>query len=160
MAGDSLEVISIILKEKTIEKILNMLKNLMITIEISKNVIWFLVNILRWNYKGEITDLFNIIHIILENNFYEEELFENCTCALDKIAKQNPDIYTLETKFDDFIPIFTKIIFYFNNQYLKLKDHVISFCLNFFGIFLICNDAIIEVLMNKSYLTITFFLTF
>lgn len=147
MAGDSLEITSLIFKEKPLEKIRNMVKNLTLTIEISKNVTWLLLNILKWEYKAEFFEhLLEIVIIILENNFYEPEIFENCSAILNILAKKNQNLQVFQEKFDEMQPIFVKIICYFNEYYDKLTENMINNCLNFFSNYLLGSDDLIEVI--------------
>lgn len=158
MAGDSDEVLDVILKENTLEKIKVMVKNLPLTIEISKNVVWLLINILRDTvYKGDFIIFFEIVEIIMENNCYEEDLFESLMLVLDKIVKKNPNVSVFEQRIDEIEGLFVKIIFYLNQEYEKMKDNVISYFLNFFGIFLLSSDETIEVIIFFLYYFLSFY---
>ena len=137
MSGDSIEVLSIILENSTLSKVYKMTKFLPLTFEISKNILWFILNILGSNTKIDDT--------IIQNNCYDSDIFENCMLVLDRIVKKNPCIENLEMKFNEISQLLIKIIYYVNTEYEKLKDTVLSYFLNFFGMFLMGKDEIIEV---------------
>ena len=146
MSGDSIEVLSIILENSTLSKVYKMTKFLPLTFEISKNILWFILNILGSNTKIDDFLIFiEIVDTIIQNNCYDSDIFENCMLVLDRIVKKNPCIENLEMKFNEISQLLIKIIYYVNTEYEKLKDTVLSYFLNFFGMFLMGKDEIIEV---------------
>ena len=65
-----------------------MQKKKSLPIEISKNLSCFLLNILRNDYKGDLSIVLMIIQEIVKNNCFEEDLFKNSMMVLDKIEKK------------------------------------------------------------------------
>lgn len=146
MAGDSPEVLQIILEENTLEKVWHMLTSLCLSIEICKNVVWFLTNVIgSKNFKGDLTLFIKMIAIIMGNNSFEPELFESVMLILDKIAKKEPPLELFESLLNEVSTILNKIIFYFNHEYEKMKDNTIASSLNFIQMFLMGKDEMIEV---------------
>jgi len=152
MAGDSPEVLMIIVQENSIEKVWTMLRNMCLTIEISKNVLWFLTNVLsKEYYKGDLVLIVRMVGVIIENNCFEEQLFESCTMVLDKVSKKQPVLEKFDNCWSEISMILVKIIYYFTNEYEKLQENTIAYSLNFIGMFLLGKDEMIEVFFNLFY---------
>ena len=149
MAGDSPEILSTILQEGTVDKIWNLLQNIkLMNIEISKNTIWFLKNVMSGkNYNGDLVIIIRMVGIIIENNCFEEELFESCSQVLSQVGNRQPNGQNFLVVWNEVSMLLLKITCYFNSHFEKLTEKTISYCLNFILIFL-NDDEIIEVFLS------------
>lgn len=163
MAGDSPEILSTILQEGTVEKVWNMLQNIkLMNIEISKNTIWFLKNVMSGkNYNGDLVIIIRMVGLIIENNCFEEELFESCSQVLSQVGNRQSNGQIFLGVWNEISMLLLKITCYFNSHFEKLTEKTISYCLNFILIFL-NDDETIEVFLFfiLFFLLLNFFIYF
>ncbi len=116
-----------------------------LNIEISKNLSWFLSNILKNHYKGDFVIIVMIIAEIVKNNCFDKDLFENLMGVLDQIVKKCGVSNMLEKNFGEIKELIQKIVYYLGEEYEKINENTLSYCMNFIGVFLMGNDEIIQV---------------